>query len=91
MAERTITEEEIISEVLTLMARRGLQPDEITVDMFMEKSSVGRRAAYLQLEKYIDAGLLKMRKVYHDGHEMNAYSPAIDGGWAAVLATLKRE
>ena len=83
-----ITENELLDEVMTLMVARTLGPDEITTKMFMRKMDISQRTAYNTLEKHVAAGILKSRKVYHEGHEVNAYSPA-HGGWQEVLEALQ--
>jgi len=85
-----ISESELLEEVFNLMVPKPLEEDEITVRMFMEKTGTTKGSAYKTLERYIEKGLLKSRKTIVDGHEVKAYSPANEGGWAVVLQALKK-
>jgi hypothetical protein len=89
--DNPITEQEMIDEAMRLMAPQRMSPDEITVAMFMEIADISRRTALNRLNSYVERGLLNARAVLHEGREVNAYSPAIEGGWRALRDILLLE
>lgn len=84
-----ITEEEIIAEVMKILSHDEISDNEITIKMFMEQTGMSERPSYSVLNRQVKAGVLKVRKVNLDGHVVNAYSPALAGGWVEVLTKLK--
>lgn len=85
-----ITETDLIYAAMELMVLHAIKEDEITTKMFEQRMNISYRSAYSILEKLVTDGILKSRKIQHDGHNVNAYSPAIKGGWAAVLKFLQK-
>jgi hypothetical protein len=65
-----------------LMAQMGelvitkIRPDEFTSEDFYEKYKMHPRTARDFLSKQVKKGVLKMRKISHNGHSTNAYSDA---------------
>ena len=65
-----------------LMAQMGelittkIQPHEFTSEDFYEKYKMHPRTAQDFLSKQVKKGILKMRKISHNGHSTNAYSDA---------------
>ena len=43
------------------------------------------RTALVKLQELEREGILTSRKIIEDGHPMNAYAPAIEDGWEAVM------
>ena len=65
-----------------LMAQMGelvitkIRPDEFTSEDFCAKYKMHSRTARDFLSKQVKKGVLKMRKISHNGHSTNAYSDA---------------
>jgi Fic family protein len=65
-----------------LMAQMGelittkIRPDEFTSEDFYEKYKMHPRTARDFLSKQVKKGILKMRKISHNGKPANAYSDA---------------
>ena len=85
-----LTIEELVREAARLVAPAELDPDEVTVKMFVELvGDITVRKAIYRLDTMVDMGLLEKRKVHYRGHRRNVYKPAIEGGWRAVVEKLK--
>lgn len=82
-----ITELDLMKEFMKL-TDVPLQPNELTVRMFMEHMNVDRNKARHTLYKYENLGILKSRKVIMSGTQVNAYSPK-NGTWEDVVKKMK--
>ena len=82
-----VTELDLMKEFMKL-TDKPLQPNELTVRMFMDHMDINRNKARYMLAKYEEKGVLKSRKVIMNGTSVNAYSPA-DGTWKDAVEKLK--
>lgn len=80
-----VTEEDLMLRATTLLAAKEKEPDELTSRIVAGITGMSVRTALCKLQELERDGILKSRKIIEDGHPMNAYAPAIDGGWEAVM------
>ena len=84
-----VTEEDLMKEFMRI-ATENIKPGELTVNMFMNSTSITRNRARHLLAKLEGNGILKKRKVVIDSTVMNAYSPK-NGTWKDVIDQIKQE
>lgn len=80
-----VTEENLMLRAASLLAMKDRKPDELTSRIVAGVTGMSVRTALCKLQELERDGILKSRKIIEDGHPMNAYVPAIDGGWEAVM------
>jgi len=80
-----VTEEDLMLQAANLMAVKKREPDELTSRLLAEVTGMSVRTALVKLQELEREGILTSRKIIEDGHPMNAYAPAIEDGWEAVM------
>jgi len=67
--------EKLMAQMGELMTTK-IRPDEFTSEEFCKKHNLNSRTAQDFLSKQVKKGILKMRKISHNGKSANAYSDA---------------
>jgi hypothetical protein len=67
--------EKLMAQMGELMTTK-IRPDEFTSEEFCAKYKMNPRTAQDFLSKQVKKGILKMRKISHNGKSANAYSDA---------------
>jgi hypothetical protein len=67
--------EKLMAQMGELMATK-IRPDEFTAEQFCAKYKMNPRTAQDFLSKQVKKGILKVRKISHNGKSANAYSDA---------------
>ena len=67
--------EKLMAQMGELMTTK-IRPDEFTTEEFCAKYKMNPRTAQNFLSKQVKKGVLKMRKISHNGKSANAYSDA---------------
>jgi hypothetical protein len=67
--------EKLMAQMGELMTTK-IRPDEFTSEEFCAKYKMNPRTAQDFLSKQVKKGVLKMRKISHNGKSANAYSDA---------------
>ena len=67
--------EKLMQQMGELMTTK-IRPDEFTIEDFCAKFKMNPRTAQDFLSKQVKKGILKMRKISHNGKSANAYSDA---------------
>ena len=89
MEDDIITEQDMMLEFMRI-TNQQLEPNELTVNLFIDKMGIERTKARYILSKYHDKGVLKARTITIDSAAVNAYSPAL-GTWKDVVEAIKNE
>lgn len=84
-----ISEEDMMLEFMRI-TNQELEPNELTVNSFMDKMKIDKAKARYILNKYHEKGLLKARTITIASAAVNAYSPAL-GTWRDVVNAIKNE
>lgn len=80
-----VTEEDLMFQAAGLLTVKRKEPDELTSRILANSTGMSIRVALNKLQELEQEGILVSRKIIEDGHNMNAYVPAIEGGWEAVM------
>jgi hypothetical protein len=67
--------EKLMAQMGELMTTK-IRPDEFTSEQFCKKYNMNPRTAQDFLSKQVKKGILKVRKISHNGKSANAYSDA---------------
>jgi hypothetical protein len=67
--------EKLMAQMSELMTTK-IKADEFTIEEFCKKYKMNPRTAQDFLSKQVKKGILKMRKISHNGKSANAYSDA---------------
>ena len=67
--------ERLMAQMGELMTTK-IRTDEFTIEEFCAKFKMNPRTAQVFLSKQVKKGILKMRKISHNGKSANAYSDA---------------
>lgn len=67
--------EKLMAQMGELMTTK-IRADEFTAEQFCTKYKMNPRTAQDFLSKQVKKGILKMRKISHNGKQCNAYSDA---------------
>lgn len=80
-----VTEEDLMLQAASLLAAKRKEPNELTSRILADAAGISIRVALTKLQELEQDGILVSRKIIESGHTMNAYVPAIEGGWEAVM------
>ena len=67
----------LLEELISKIKPEEIQPDEITIKMFMERTGFGESKLRRFLKKEILSGNLTMRQVWIGGARTNVYKKAL--------------
>lgn len=69
----SIEEFSLLDELAEKVKSEPIQPDEVTVKMFCERTGYSTNGAIYYLDCQVKNGLLEKRKVMNDGHWISVY------------------